>query len=161
MGQTIGGLTYDSWSRPSRRSICRNIRYILLFHQNNSIQLGTTGLRTSKKQWSRCKWMWRQKQFLVFQVFFWVWRILPAAHANRLSTFGRLIDEGWMVIFQSIVQFIYLLPLTSLLTIHLTQEYYSTPDPVQRFTVGEWMPSRSRARPTLWSIMSSTVCGRV
>ena len=46
-----------------------------------------------------------------------------------------------MVIFQSIVQFIYLLllplPLPSLPTIHLLQECYSIPDPVQRFTVGE------------------------
>ena len=42
-----------------------------------------------------------------------------------------------MVIFHSIVQFIYLLPLASLPTIHLVQECYSTPDPVQRFTVGE------------------------
>ena len=32
-----------------------------------------------------------------------------------------------MVIFQSIVQFIYLLPLTSLPTIHLVQGCYSTP----------------------------------
>ena len=42
-----------------------------------------------------------------------------------------------MVIFQSIVQFVCLLPVTSLPTIHLVQERYSTPDPVQRFTVGE------------------------
>ena len=42
-----------------------------------------------------------------------------------------------MVIFQSTVQFIYLLSLTSLPIIHLVQECYSTPDPVQRFTVGE------------------------
>ena len=42
-----------------------------------------------------------------------------------------------MIIPQSGVQFIYLLPLASLPTIYLVQGCYSTPDPVQRFTVGE------------------------